>query len=122
MTLIRKLRDIWYLLKCRFWHRYNVVRCALPPTWHDRDRLLLYAAFQLFEDFITKEKPWEFTGDVYAQYLACGDEDARRCDQDWQRIRLLYDWWQVRKNADDDDDEDNRMLHKLIDLREYLWT
>jgi hypothetical protein len=97
----------------------------LPPTWQDRDYLLLYAAFQILEDFIIKEQPWEFKGDVFAAYVKeCGEEHARHRDLAWQHIRLLLDWWQTRKNDPDHDDydEDNRMLHKLIDLRENLWT
>jgi len=120
------LTNAWYWLKCRLWHRYNVVVCrALPPTWHDRDYLLLYAAFQILEDFVQKEQPWEFAGDVYATYVTdCGEKFA--CDRaaEWQTIRDLLAWWRSRKNDDEHDDyyEDTAMLHKLIDIRGNLWT
>lgn len=123
--LTRRLHDAWYWLKCRLWHRYNVVVCQLPPTWCDRDYLLLYAAFQILEDFVKREQPWEFTADVYAAYVTdCGDEHAREREAAWHTIRGLYAWWQCRK-ADpdyDDYDADSTMLCKLINVRAYLWT
>jgi hypothetical protein len=123
------LNDLWYRLKCRFWHKYNVVICKpLPATWIDRDELILYAAFQILEDYINKEKPAEFTSDVYAEYIeACDEKNARERDTDWKTIRVLYYWWQERKNLEDhnyfdDYDLDDKMLHRLIDIRKYLWT
>ena len=124
--LLYRLHEGWYWLKCRLWHRYNVVVCrALPPTWQDRDYLLLYAAFQLLEDFVKKEQPWEWAGDVYAVYIVdCDEEMARDREATWKTVHELYDWWKKRKNDDshDDYDEDSAMLHKLIDVRGCLWT
>lgn len=122
---MRLLHNSWYWLKCRLWYRYNVVVCKpLPPTWQDRDYLLLYAAFQILEDFIRKEQPWEFTGDVYTEYAEYNIESARQRDKDWKVIRELYTWWSLRKDNDEHDDyeEDTKMLHKLINMRKYLWT
>jgi len=121
----RRLHDAWYWLRCRLWHRYNVVICrALPPTWCDRDYLLLFAAFQLLEDFVKQEQPWEFAGDVFAVYAECGAESAREREAAWITIRELYAWWQQRKvdKYYDNYDEDSAMLHKLISVRECLWT
>ncbi len=37
-AICRWWHDSWYWIKCRLWHRYNVVVCRpLPPTWCDRD-------------------------------------------------------------------------------------
>jgi len=124
--LTRRLCDAWYWLRCRLWHHYNVVVCrALPPTWCDRDYLLVFAAFQILEDFVKHEQPWEFTADVYAAYVTeCGEEQAHEREAAWKTIRELYAWWQHRK-ADpdyDDYDEDSAMLHKLITVRGCLWT
>src|SRR4051812_47476278 len=48
--------ELVYYLKCRFWRKYNVVKVrSLPPTWVDRDRLLLHAAFQILCDVVEKE-------------------------------------------------------------------
>ncbi len=117
--------DCWYWLRCQFWHRYNVVVCkALPPTWCDRDYLMLFATFQILEDFVEREEG-HFFEDVYTLYVTdCGEERARQEEADWDAIRSLYAWWKVRKTDKyaDDYDQDNAMLKRLIDLRKYLWT
>jgi hypothetical protein len=123
--LAHMAREACYRLRCRFWHRYNVVVCHnLPSTWCDRDCLMLYAAFQILSDFIEREKPWEFTGDVYAAYVECDELEARGHEAVWKTIRELYAWWQRRKNdrAYSNDAEDNKILHTLIGVRAFLWT
>ena len=129
MKLLDWLDGFWYRLKCRLWHKYNVVVCKpLPATWIDRDELILYAAFQIFEDYINKEKPVEFTSDVYADYVEAFDEEhAQERDDAWRTIRELYAWWGLRKNLEDhnyldDYENDDKMLHKLVEVRKYLWT
>ena len=120
----RWLHDRWYWLTCRLWHRYNVVVCrSLRPTWCDRDHLLLYAAFQILEDFLAQEEG-HFHQDVYTLYLDCGEGEARRRAAEWQELRVLYSWWRQRKNDHqfDDYETDTKMLHKLIALRGLLWT
>ena len=122
---LRWLDRCWYRLTCQFWHRYNTVVCrSLGPTWCDRDELMLFAAFQILEDFVEKEQG-HFYEDVYTLYVTdCGEKRARQEESDWDAIRSLYAWWQVRKNDMhvDDYDLDNDMLKRLIDLRMYLWT
>jgi hypothetical protein len=133
--LIRRLHDAWYWLKCRLWHRYNVVVCRdLPPTWCDRDYLLLYAAFTIFAEFVEREKGHFDEPDVFALYSDYQGEDpderakveayARRMAVEWKTIRELYAWWQGRKGNNDFDDyyEDSAMLHRLIAVRGHLWT
>ena len=118
------IRNLWYRLTCRFWHRFNVVVCkSIPSTWIDRDFLLLYAAFQILEDFVQKERG-HFYEDVYALYVEdCGVEEATQRELEWNKLRELYAWWNQRKHRFDDDcEEDNMRLHQLIDLRKMLWT
>lgn len=110
--------DPWYWLKCRVWHRYNVVCQGLPATWCDRDTLLLHVAFQCLTDFIEKERPWEF--EATSEKIAELYEGCRV--QEWATIRELYVWWLGRRDDYEDHDEDDAMLHKLIDVREYFWT
>jgi hypothetical protein len=56
---------------------------TLEKGWHDRDEVLLHAAFQILVDFVEQEQPekiidWNAT------------EDHRRV---WKEIRSLYRWW-----------------------------
>jgi len=124
------IADPWYWLKCRTWHRYNVVVCrSLPPTWNDRDRVLLHAAFQCLADFIEKEKPWEFSAtqeavaEAYDEVYdtAYGPVDTRRSCA-WETIKQLYYWWEVRKGKYEKDEYDDAMLHRLIEVRHLMWT
>jgi hypothetical protein len=117
------MKKLWHRLICKFWHRYNIVVCQLPPTWCDRDYLLLYASFQILEDFVEKEDT-HFNDNVYNLYSSYGLEEARLRDKEWKELREIYSWWQKRKNNDDYDnyDEDTAMLHRLISVRHLLWT
>jgi len=135
---------------------------TLDKGWHDKDNVLLHAAFQLLVDFVEQEKPdkivdWSF------------DEPHR---QAWKEIKSLYKWWKetqpARRSPLDDKklkspplrfkkipgsefsemvepdkkkyaayyralkedarleqkwyEEDQRNLHRLVEVRPFLWT
>jgi hypothetical protein len=135
---------------------------TLDKGWHDKDEVLLHAAFQLLVDFIEKEHP-----DKYTDWNA--DELHRHA---WKEIRNLYKWWKetrparrspvdskklkkppfkFKKIPDSENyqlvepdkkkyapyyralekhrrleekwyEEDQRNLHRLIEIRGFLWT
>lgn len=135
---------------------------TLDKQWHDRDEILLHAAFQVLVDFIESEHP-DRTIDWNA------DELHKRA---WKEIKSLYKWWKetraARRSPLDDRklakpalkfkkipgselyatvepdgkkyagyyralkkanrlkekwfDEDQRNLHGLIEVRQFLWT
>jgi len=67
--------DWWYWLKCRCFTQHNRVVCErLPPTWVDRDHLLLHTSFQILTDFVRKEKGFvhENIRALYAEEIAQG--------------------------------------------------
>ena len=79
----------WYWLTCRVWHQFNVIRIkTLPPTWQDRDRVLLHAAFQILTDFVDREHPFD-----HFDVMASNNRD------DWEEILRLYAWWTVERPA-----------------------
>lgn len=134
------VHEPWYWLKCRFWHRHNVlVIKSLPPTWTDRDTRLLHASFQLLADFIEREEPYgigrtreQLIADYDFSYEGCDPEinaDIRKAAEEradtWQEVQALYDWWKVRSQSDEDDDhyaEDTEMICRLAKVRKCLWT
>lgn len=131
-------------------------------SWHDKNEILLHAAFQLLVDFVEQEQPAK---------LIDWSADARH-RKAWKEIMSLYRWWKkerpMRKNVLDRKNvkwptyktekipgkdlwkwiepdrkkyavyyrllklswrqkdvwatEDQKNLHRLIDIREYLWT
>ena len=130
--------------------------------WHDKNKILLHAAFQLLVDFVEQEQPAK---------LIDWSADARHRNA-WKEIMSLYRWWKNerprRKSALDRKNvkwppfktekipgkdlwksikpdrkkyaayyrllkqswqqdaewaaEDQKNLHRLIDIREHLWT
>lgn len=53
----RRIHNLIYWLKCKLWYKYNVLKIrTLPPTWNDRDNVLVHAMFQILHDFVHKEK------------------------------------------------------------------
>lgn len=86
---------------------------SLPDSknWIDRCDIMLHACFQLLKDCIGKE-----------HVDTDGDYEAQKEFVD--ELRFLYNWWLVRsKDVNfDNDEEDNRMLQRLIKIRTGLWT
>jgi hypothetical protein len=81
------LPDVWRYARNRVWDRYNTVTArTLPPTWCDREELLLHAMFAVLCDFVEKEKPF-------------GHFDTSYSHDAWYSIRDLYEWWTVRRPA-----------------------
>ncbi len=130
--------------------------------WHDKDKILLHAVFQLLVDFVEQEQPAK---------LIDWSADVRH-RKAWKEIMSLYRWWKkerpMRKSLLDRKNvkwpayktekvpgkdlwkwirpdrkkygayyrllklswrqkakwaaEDQKNLHRLIDIREHLWT
>ncbi len=100
----------------------NVLKIkSLPDDWRDKDDILLHACFQLLKEFVEQEK----------EMIEIIDwTDSEESKHAKSEIDFLYRWWQERIKTDKDIDtlnkdiyeEDNRMLKRLIDVRQYLWT
>ena len=136
---------------------------TLEKGWHDKDEILLHAAFQLLVDFVEKEQP--------DKIVDWNSNEAHK--HAWKEIRELYKWWKEKRPSrksplvDDKklkmppmkfkkipeselsqrvepdkkkyakyyqalkkhgrlekkwEEEDQRNLHRLIEIRGFLWT
>ena len=135
---------------------------TLEKGWHDKDDVLLHAAFQILTDFIEQETPEEIVD-------WNSDELHKKA---WKEIKSLYKWWKEirpsrtspldeknliappfkfkkipgsdlsemvepdkkkyagyyralekhRKLETKWNEEDQRNLHRLIEIRGFLWT
>lgn len=127
-TWRRFVHEPTYWLKCAVWYRYNVVKCRrLPPTWCDRDALMLHVAFQLLTDFIEREKPWKVNASdkqITDAYEVCGDDEGARRLAEWTEVKALYDWWKSYdcNGGHENYELENSMLVRLIAVRGCLWT
>jgi hypothetical protein len=110
-------RDWYYQFTARFWHKYNVIKTDLPPTWHDRDHLMFHACFTLLKDFIEKERPWEATASKTELVAAYGLERANH----WVKLQKLYSWW-IALESGIELDEHQEKLEQLVKYRRYMWT
>lgn len=125
--LSRWYRILWkdpiYYVKCRLFKKYNVVTCVyLPPTWCDRDWLMVHCCFQLLKDFIEKEKPWEFTASESEIKEAYSEQGIERFEM-WNELKCLYVWWIKNKGKFDYDTEVIQInLESLIRIRRIMWT
>ena len=131
-------------------------------SWHDKDKILLHAAFQLLVDYVEQEQP--------AKRIDWSADARHR--KAWKEIMSLYRWWKKerpkRKSVLDRKNikrpayktekisgknarklirpdwkkyaayyrlldlcqrqktkwaaDDLKNLHRLIDIREHLWT
>ena len=135
---------------------------TLRSGWHDKDEVMLHAAFQLLADFMEQESP--------DKHIDWSHNALHR--RAWKEIRDLYKWWTrtrpLRRSPIDDKkipapplrfekvagtkfrrlvtpdkkkyaayyralrqhtrleqkwhSEDQRNFHRLVDIREFLWT
>ena len=135
---------------------------TLDKGWHDKDEMLLHAAFQLLVDFVEQERP--------EKIVDWSADELHKVA--WEEIESLYKWWKKtrlkRRSPLDDkklkqppfkfkkipgsdmrelvrpdkkkyaayyqaveehtrleqewDAEDQRNLHRLIEIRGFLWT
>lgn len=95
---------------------------SLDKDWHDKDTVLLHAAFQLLQDCVEQE-------DLLHMWGTKGDPKSAQAKRE---LRQLYRWWLKRRNRKDRDylssagvrryHRDTAKLARLVALRGYLWT
>jgi hypothetical protein len=140
----------YYALKYRFFYKFHLVKTSLNGwRYHDADERLLYAAMDLFIDFLDKEKPFQYVKyetDVERLKIYNTMRDIEAWWKDYpNRLKEIdaatSDWYdystkselkdkdlEKRKFEDIDllenclQKEEQEMLKKLIDIRFALWT
>ena len=99
----------------------NVLKIkSLHSDWCDKDQVMLHACFQLLEDCIKEEN-------LLDGHTDWGHDEKHRAAK--SELVELYEWWLERVKKDDIDplseqqyEEDNQMLIRLIKVRWALWT
>lgn len=83
-----------------------------PKIWIDRDEIMLHACFQILKDCVEKEHV-----DTHCNY----EKHKDFVDE----VRFLYNWWIKRINVNASEEqmnEDDEMLIRLMKIRTCLWT
>lgn len=119
-------------------HRYHIVNLKKTPYpynwgWLDRDEAILIASFRLLQDFIEKENHGFDSPE--RQEILCKDDHFNFSERAKAELEILdlYDWWMNKRPTQIEQGdaewlnfgqpkEDNEKLHRLIELRGYLWT
>ena len=66
---------------------YQLKLKQLTDSWHDKDEVLIHAAFQLLVEFIELEKP----GKIVDWTSDSGHKKA------WKEMNSLYQWWKKER-------------------------
>ena len=119
----RNIENIFYWIRTHTINKYHIIDCRDKKNgyawgWCDRCDLILFSSFNILKDFMEKEYP----GIVDWDY----DQQHKNIKQELQE---LYSWWTLTRpiNIRDtcslyQDDEDQKMLERLMKIRQYMWT
>lgn len=96
--MIKKVKDAWYYLKCKYWHKHNQITCfALEPTYIDRCELIRHSMFQVLTDFLEKEDPFHHPGISFFPKEIEGDPfwAAQMLEQSETFLSMIriYNWY-----------------------------
>jgi hypothetical protein len=80
---------------------------TLDKGWHDKDEILLYAAFQVLVNFVENERP-ERVVDWNATTIH---------KQAWKEIKDLYEWWRKARPARRSPLDDRRLVAPPLNFR-----
>lgn len=80
-------------------------------TWVDKDVIMLHACFEVLTKAVEEEKVHEHVCPIHHKDFA-------------EEVKSLYVWWQIRKTVifNEDEEEDDKMLLRLMKIRRALWT
>lgn len=138
---LRPLKDAWYWFKSNTFRRHHLLDLRNPSYkwgWVDVSEAILYANCNLLQKFMEVEKPWE--------RIDWQSDDGH--SEAWYEISAIYQWWTEARDEDrrklermydlagrdrkkvleaaqfeaDMQLREDKMLHRLINVRHYLWT
>lgn len=147
-NLWRQAKQIPYWIRTHTIHRYHIIDCRNPKNgydwgWCDRDHLMWFACFKIFQDFMEREYPHGLT-----------DYEANEAwSHAHKEMKEIYYWWtegRALEHAEHErlldeehpngitfpvnikettfervqrlDAKDEEMLDRLMKIRGFLWT
>lgn len=85
---------------------------TLKAGWHDKNRVMLHAAFQLLVDFVEQEQP--------DKYIDWSHDTTHR--QAWKEIRSLYRWWTTIRPSRRNPLEDKKIARPSLRFEKIAGT
>jgi hypothetical protein len=80
---------------------------TLARGWHDKDEVLLHAAFQVLVNFVETERP-----DKVVDWNA-----TEIHKQAWREVKRLYEWWKKTRPARRSPLDDKKLVKPPLDLK-----
>lgn len=123
--ILRPFKMFWHWTRhhCLPKHRYHVVKLSQPDDeytygWCDTDHRMLYAMFNLLNEFVEREMPrmWRPSDEDLAKDPGLKDQ-RKLCNE----ITEIHDWWNItRKNSKRDIDDMLTAWHKVrFETKDY---
>lgn len=150
MRIFEILNNAWHCFRRCFFDRYDMVKAKSLSRleYHDNDIQMLHICFQILVKFVEVEmKPWGAYDDDHEimilyhwwkRYLEEKEplelyegpypigfylsdwREKFECPEDrelWDQVMQEQVEWEIRRST-----EEQEMLHRLIDIRQTLWT
>lgn len=125
------LSNLYQWVRTRTWRKFHILdvrNSEYTGGYRDLDTIMLYANFKILVDFVEKEMDG-----VFKEHIPSG------MHEDWeithfeheieieQELKALYEWWtkdRMRWNFmfHERVEVEQQMLHRMIEIRPYLWT
>lgn len=141
-----RIKDAYYACKQRLLRKHHIVKTKLNPWgWHDTDERLLHASMELLIQFIKNEDPFEVVDWDHTKEFRDVAKTIKEIEKWWKNYpnrlkeidKVTNTWYKLNCKKDKKQneyfkninklekklqDEEQKMLKKLIDIRQYLWT
>jgi hypothetical protein len=128
-----KLDRAYQWVRTRTWCRYHILDVRGPGYsggYRDCDTIMLYANFKILVDFVEIEMDGVFMEEVppgtHEDWETTHFEHKVEKEQE---IKALYEWfvvdrfrWKLAFTHEESYEVEQMMLHRLIEVRPYLWT
>lgn len=136
-------KGYWWILH-HTTHRYHIVDCRSKEYeysygFQEPSELIMLACWNLLIRFVEKNQAFDVVPEVYNRQdgLYCYNWDYTGLDEQQlrgQEIKALYLWWKHERPKlerhfkdrweaiEELDTLDQAMLHRLINIRQALWT
>lgn len=106
MPVTRPIKDAWYWLKCHVVpkHRYHILDLRQPDYthgWIDTDTRMLYANFNLLNEFVEHEMPnFYCPTEEECNSEECWAESNRKQREAYLEVEALHFWWNIQRQLD----------------------
>ncbi len=146
MTFFKKI--IWWIIyRIHPKHKYHVCPTGLKPGYYDIPDLITYVNFKFIERFVEDEKCFEFINweinmksklikkeleEIYNYWKVIRPNYEKKLNQMYKSLPNFENYYNINELKDVNNKcfqleakiikYDTRYLHRIINIKNYLWT